>query len=154
MMRNPNILEIGTGYGRVSQALRIMYPNANIIGYDYDDSVGIKRMARKNGITLVSEDITLVSLEELNSLIRSNNIGYVVGLETSGRVASYLLSGLTDIGFYGNFGFSLITMVEERDHLNNLHMKLGKLHSNNTIHYLKIPLDECSEIGYAITYSI
>ena len=92
---------------------------------EYPDEYVVKT-AEGLGVPLVRKDITTISKEELQQILTETGVDAVIALRTPAKIAEQILHVLDEIGFSGNFIFSVIEQGDDLPTIRNLQSDIKK----------------------------
>lgn len=145
------IIEIGSGQGGVTQALRALAPHAPLIAIDQDTSPRVQEAAQINNAIFFRADIAAFSTDGLNQLIQAHHVKNIVAFRIPAVVAHDIITKLSHANFEGQFAFSIIQLPQETEGLRR--MSIG----NSFLRDRKRTFEEnrlITEYGYCVTYPL
>lgn len=145
------IMEIGSGQGGVTQALRALAPDAPFIAIDLDTDPTVQEAAEKNRAQFFGQDTTTMSPNELNNLLQAHTITTIVAFRIPAVVAYDMIHKLTQIGFEGQLAFSVIELPQEADGLRKVAQLTSHIRNDmQTFSENRM----MTEYGYRITFPL
>ncbi len=157
------VLEVGPGFGGVTQAYRQVFPDAYLVAIDADPRA--TEVAKQNNIVddFTEGDVTHLSdgelkkrlgLSETNSEANAQKIDHISALRTSGPLVLFLLEALPRIGYKGVFLFSLFQETDEK-YMSQISSLLNRLalQGNPTQFFAISEMRGRNEIGRVVTFN-
>lgn len=145
-----SILEVGSGQGGVTAALRRRNPFSPIIATDTDTRPEVQEAAKTNNALFLEKDMGNISAQELEKLLKMHDMHTIVGMRIPAQVALHLADTLHSIGFNGDFIFSILVIPKDQDALRQLHIK----HHNVLQKYIFSEDRLATEYGYKLAYPL
>lgn len=114
-----SILEVGSGFGGETSALKILFPRAKILAIDRDDRAAVS--ARLNKTDFKRVDLLTMFTKDFSRSLKNRQVDLILALRSSPEVIDYLLTNTTQ-------GLVVASMIRDSDQLSfeNLMSRYGQ----------------------------
>lgn len=144
------LLQIGSGNGHETQALRQLYPLSPLLAIDADPRSEVRNAASNNNAAFLHGDITQFAADELDQLIQGGHVKQIVGMRIPAEVVLYLMQTLPHTSFDGKLLVSIVDHKREEDSQRKLAHMIPLRRSVQTFDEGRLK----TERGYSVTFPL